>query len=303
MFVVGRATYFNPMHLWDKASRNLKNFSTNFTFVIDSQNKTVYGDGLAFFLAPNGSTMPDNIKQGGGMGLTEDDQQLNSDNNHFVAVEFDIFSDHSSNTWDPPGEHVGIDINSMKSAANVSWQGSRTSIMEGRINEARISYNSTSHNLSVLFTGLINNATVWQSLSYNLDLRDHLPEWVTFGFSAATGNASAMHTIHTWDFSSTLEDIVAKQTVPSNPSPNSNPAPDRRKNIRLGLNLGLGVGGSFLFGGLALILFALWKRNRSNKEKDRALDRCMNDEFQRGTGPKMFSFKEFVQATNNFNDE
>ena len=124
MFVVGRATYFNPMHLWDKASRNLKNFSTNFAFVIDSQNKTVYGDGLAFFLAPNGSTMPDNIKQGGGMGLTEDDQQLNSNNNHFVAVEFDVFSDHSSSTWDPPGEHVGIDINSMKSAANVSWQGS-----------------------------------------------------------------------------------------------------------------------------------------------------------------------------------
>jgi hypothetical protein len=73
---------------------NLADFTTHFSFVIDSQNKTAYGGGLAFFLAPNGSTVPDDITQGGGMGLTEDDQQLNSTNDHFVAVEFDIFSDH-----------------------------------------------------------------------------------------------------------------------------------------------------------------------------------------------------------------
>ncbi|KAE8008182.1 hypothetical protein FH972_004719 [Carpinus fangiana] len=267
------------MRLWDKESGNLADFTTHFSFVIDSQKKTVYGGGLAFFLAPNGSTMPDDITQGG------DDQKLNSTNNHFVVVEFDIFSDHSSNTWDPPGEHVGIDINSMLSVANVSWQGSKVSIIEGKINEARISYNSTSHNLSVLFTGLINNATEWQSLYYIVDLRDHLPEWVTFGFSAATATATAtaMHTIYTWNFSS--EDIVTKPiVVAGNPSPNL--APNPRKNNGLGLAVGLGVGGSFLFGGLALILFFFWKRNRSSTEEDLALDSCMDEEFQRGTGPK-----------------
>jgi hypothetical protein len=231
------------------------------------------------------------------MGLIEDDQQLNSTNNHFVAVEFDIFSDHSSNTWDPPGEHVGIDINSMLSVANVSWQGSKISIIEGKINEARISYNSTSHNLSVLFTGLINNATEWQSLYYIVDLRDHLPEWVTFGFSAATATATAMHTIYTWDFSS--EDIVTKPVVVAG-SPSPNLAPNPRKNNGLGLAVGLGVGGSFLFGGLALILFFFWKRNRNSTEEDLALDSCMDEEFQRGTGPKRFSFKELAHATNNF---
>jgi serine/threonine protein kinase len=67
--------------------------------------------------------------------------------------------------------------------------------------------------------------------------------------------------------------------------------------------VGLGVGGSFLFGGLALILFCFWKRNRSHTEDDLALDSCMDEEFQRGTGPKRFSFKELAHATNNFNDE
>ena len=129
------------MHLWDKASRKLKDFTTNFTFVIDSQNNANYGDGLAFFLVPNGSTLPV-YNEGGFMGLARGDQALNSTDNPFVAVEFDIFS----NPWDPPGEHVGIDISSMKSVAYVSWQGSRISIMEGKINQARISYNSHSHN-------------------------------------------------------------------------------------------------------------------------------------------------------------
>jgi hypothetical protein len=64
-FLVGQTTYFNPMRLWDKESGNLADFTTHFSFVIDSQNKTVYGGGLAFFLAPNGSTMPDDITQGG----------------------------------------------------------------------------------------------------------------------------------------------------------------------------------------------------------------------------------------------
>jgi hypothetical protein len=110
------------------ASGNLTDFTTNFTFVIDSQGKSNYGDGLSFFLAPNGSITPPNVGEGGPMGLTNNYEPLNSTDNPFVAVEFDIFS----NEWDPPGEHVGIDINFMLSIANVSWQGSRTSIIEGR---------------------------------------------------------------------------------------------------------------------------------------------------------------------------
>ncbi|KAE8008295.1 hypothetical protein FH972_004817 [Carpinus fangiana] len=234
----GRATYFNPMHLWDKASGNLTDFTTHFIFAIDSQNKTNYGDGLAFFLAPTDSTIPYyNLKEGATMGLARDDQLLNSTSYPFVAVEFDIYPNEP---MDPPGEHVGIDINSFKSVANVSWWGGNYSILQGENNEAWISYNSNSHNLSVLFTPFVgdsfsNATTAWQSLSFNVDLRHYLPEWVTFGFSAATGNASAMHTIRTWDFSSTLEDTLSKPTMEGNMS--QNPASNRNKNKR-------GIGGT-----------------------------------------------------------
>ena len=51
----GRATYFRPMHLWDKDSKNLTDFATHFSFAIDSLNQSSRADGMAFFLAPNGS--------------------------------------------------------------------------------------------------------------------------------------------------------------------------------------------------------------------------------------------------------
>jgi len=62
----------------------------------------------------------------------------------------------------------------MKSVANVSGLSNIT-IREGRRNEAWISYNSSSRNLSVVFTGFSNNVIVMQSLSYSVDLRDILP--------------------------------------------------------------------------------------------------------------------------------
>ena len=56
----------------------------------------------------------------------------------------------------------------------MSWLSNIT-IREGRRNEAWISYNSSSHNLSVVFTGFSNNVIVMQSVSYSVDLRDILP--------------------------------------------------------------------------------------------------------------------------------
>ncbi|KAG7976509.1 hypothetical protein I3843_06G152500 [Carya illinoinensis] len=240
------------MHLWDNASTNLADFTTHFSFVIaaTTTNKTAYADGLAFFLAPVDSQILDTRYSGGTLGLTSYDLALNSTKNDFVA-----------------GEHVGIDINSMESVANASWW-SIISIREGKKNEAWISYNSTSYNLSFL--------------SFNVDLRKHLPEKVTFGFSATTGYSSAVHTICSWNFTSMV----------GAPSPSPVLTPKLRGNNKLGLGVGLGAGGLFLVVG-----------SGRDKEDDRAFAEYMDGEFQEGTGPKRFSFKELTRATNNFSNE
>eukprot|EP00258_Populus_trichocarpa_P042462 XP_024458481.1 L-type lectin-domain containing receptor kinase IX.1 isoform X1 [Populus trichocarpa] len=305
--IFGRATYYKPMQLWDKASGNLTDFTTHFSFSIDSQGRRAYGDGLAFFLAPEGSKLPPNLSQGRSLGLTRNDQQLNTTDNHFVAVEFDIYK----NYFDPPGEHVGIDINSMQSVNNITWL---CNISGGIKTDAWISYSSSTHNLSVAFTGYRNNTVEMQFLSQIVSLRDYLPERVSFGFSASTGSASALHTLYSWDFSSRLE-IDDNVTNPIDPDtntldpaaaspPNGGSRRNRKKN-RTGLAVGLGVGGGAIVVGAALVGFVIkfMCGHEEDEEGGHVVEEYMDEEFERGTGPKKFSYQELARATSNFKDE
>ena len=121
--------------------------------------------------------------------------------------------------------------------------------------------------MSVVFTGFRNNDAINQTLSYIVDLRNFLPEWLTFGFSAATGEAScATHTLYSWDFNSSLE--FDNYII----SPKGPKALSSKKWSTTRLVVEFSVGGFILVGGLAIILFALWKKNRRHKEDDHALD-------------------------------
>ena len=90
-----------------------------------------------------------------------------------------------------------------------------------------------------------NNATVNQSLSYIVDLREVLPKWVTFEFSTTIGYLdSVSHAICSWYFSSSLE-IDNKNTNPKGPN----------RNISM-LAMGFIAYGFILVSGLAMVLFA-----------------------------------------------
>ncbi|XP_076945055.1 agglutinin-2-like [Bidens hawaiensis] len=195
-WLAGRATYAERLHLWDKNTYDLANFSTSFTFVIDSYPNNNYADGLTFFLAQNNSV----INAGGMIGLPYD-HTTNTSNYRFVAVEFDTYS---ANSWDPKypgtnksiGDHVGININSATSVAYRKWF---SNITYGKECKALIEYNSDSKKLSVSFISFINNSPVWETgLHYTYDLRHVLPEWVIFGFSASTRNQFEKHNIISW---------------------------------------------------------------------------------------------------------
>ncbi|XP_044508785.1 basic agglutinin-like [Mangifera indica] len=249
---VGRAFYNKSLPLWDKTTGGLADFTTHFSFVIDSDNSSSYGDGMAFFLAPENSTIL-TVSGGGSFGLTKDDEPLKSISNPFVAVEFDIFH----NEWDPPGgEHVGIDISSMFSTKTIPWW-STSKIKGGEKNEAWISYNSSTQNLSVAFTGFRNNVTVMQYLDYKIDLRESLPESVKFGFSAATGSSFAKFSVNTWEFNSTLEA--------------ANPFVERKRRerkITTELAVGLSIGGVVLVGGFVLVCLVSMRRKRGNQDDE-----------------------------------
>ncbi|KAL3538727.1 hypothetical protein ACH5RR_002093 [Cinchona calisaya] len=295
----GRATYVNPVRLWAKASRILTDFTTHFTFTIDLiDDSPKYADGMAFFLAPFGSSIPINA-DGSGLGLIGGNVAAPENVDPFVAVEFDTFR----NSWDPPTTHVGININSMKSVTNMSWLNN---ISQGVVNHAWISYNSTSMNLEVTFTGFYSNRTTNGNLNFVVDLRHYLPEWVTIGFSAATGIWFEKNTIMSWEFNSSLqigENPEESKSIP-NPQSNSTTVVTEKKKSKAailnGLSVGLPVGAVLIIVLAALISYFLWKKNR--EQKDGFLDLSMDDEFEKGSGPKKFSYNELAQATNNFDE-
>ncbi|KAF2296530.1 hypothetical protein GH714_040542 [Hevea brasiliensis] len=279
---VGRATYGRPMHLWDKASGNLADFATHFSFVIFSHNSDKKGSGFTFFLAPNGSQLQP-LSGGSHLGLLS--RQNSSTVPSFVAVEFD--TRHSSK-WDPEGvkEHIGIDLNSMASVKikEWSWNGGRF--------DASIYYNSSSKNLSVSVTnGYIGSASMYScGLYFLIDLKDYLPEWVTFGFSASTSMLHfEKHKIYSWGFTSSLklpENFTSPQLLLTKIS-------RERKGKSWWLWPVLGFSGTLVFV-LVFVWFCCWMKGRM---------RNSDDEFGKENGPRHFAYEELIAATNKFSTE
>ncbi|KAL3730036.1 hypothetical protein ACJRO7_027096 [Eucalyptus globulus] len=296
--LVGRALYHQPMHLWDRSSGNVADFVSQFTFSINSSANLSHADGLAFFLAPNGSQIPEYSK-GGHLGLTGPSPNSTNSSTAFVAVEFDTFYDHSSNTWDPLCNHVGIDVNSLASVSNtcVSWMDDK--ILHGQHLLARVTYNSTAMNLSVVFRDDDDNYT---SLYYQpVNLTEYLPEWVVFGFSATTGQLFEAHTIFSWEFNSSLQ-ILDDVNGTTNVTPVGTPTRGKKsKSWVKGAILGLSS--------LVLIILVAgfgWygyklKRNRNDRSGEEEEDAPGIDEgFEQSRGPKEYSYNVLAVATNNF---
>lgn len=279
---IGRASYAKPVRLWDAGTGRMAGFTTHFSFAIKAVNDSLYGDGLSFFLAPFDSRIPEN-SSGGYLALFTPKSAFNTSQNQIIAVEFDSRQDD----WDPSSDHVGINVNSIVSVTTVTW---KSSIKNGSRANAWVSYNSTTHNLSVFLTYADNPVFSGNSsLSYTIDLRKFLPERIRVGFSAATGKWIELHTVYSWEFDSTLEDS----------------SDGNGKKIILVVLLVVIVG--VLTSGFGVYWLIRWRKGgflgRPRKDYMADLELAMDDEFEKGTGPKRFTYRELSQATNNFSDE
>ncbi|CAL5438414.1 unnamed protein product [Camellia sinensis] len=300
----GRATYTESLHLWDNASGNLADFTTHFSFVISTANISspiTGGDGLAFFLVPNGSHIPPNT-EGGGLGLghslASNNQTTNSTGPPFVAVEFDTFV----NQWDSDtGAHIGIDINSVSSVATLP-----ASIHAGKKVDSWISYDAKLNNLSVLFKGY---KAELDGIYYIINLRKYLPEWVTFGFSATTGASTEIHSICSWYFNSSLQTIGYDRNNHTDPiaAMTKHTPPSRVGTNKIVEVVGLTFGATVVIFGFVLSSVYLWKtrvkRGKGNGGNHPAFNAALDDEFEKGMGSKKFPYHELVRSTKNFTEE
>ncbi|KAF5769581.1 putative non-specific serine/threonine protein kinase [Helianthus annuus] len=138
---VAQAIYCDAVPIWDHRYGKLTDFTTHFTFIIDTQGNSTHGHGLTFFLAPTTFQIPPN-SAGGLLGLFNT-TYANSPLNQMIFIEFDSFVNPE---WDPPFEHVGININSISSSNFTAWNAS---LHSGETTDAWVSYNATTQLLNL----------------------------------------------------------------------------------------------------------------------------------------------------------
>lgn len=198
---VGLITYTDQVHIWHKQSGKVSDFSSHFSFFIDTLNQSSghYGQGLTFFMCPTNFEIPPNFN-GGFLGLLNTTTSFSS-NNQMIFVEFDSFS---NDEWDPPYEHVGINNNSIESTMYTRWNASEHS---GQIANVWVTYIAATKNFTVLWSygNNTNNNSENSSLSLQIDLMEVLPEWVIIGFSASTSEYVERHNLQSWEFTSNLK--------------------------------------------------------------------------------------------------
>ena len=109
--------------------------------------------------------------------------------------------------------------------------------------------------------GPLQHSRYSSSLSYIVDLKTILSEWVRVGFSAATGALVESHTILSWSFSSNLEPKHRftqpnKMKYGGTTHPNKTVDGDHKK--KPGLWIGLAVGLGVVSCALGLLWFIYW---------------------------------------------
>ncbi|KAL0842903.1 hypothetical protein Bca101_016148 [Brassica carinata] len=278
----GWATYGKKIPLWDPETGQPSDFTTSFSFRIDTRGVAFgnYGHGFAFFLAPPGIEMPPN-SAGGFLGLFNETNVISS-SYPLVHVEFDTYTNQN---WDPLDmtSHVGINNNSLVSSSVTSWNASSHSRDIGRV---VITYDSVRRNLSVSWRyDTTSDPKENSSLSYVIDLSKVLPSEVTVGFSATSGGSTEGNRLLSWEYSSSLELRDVKKIEK-----------DRR-----GLIVGVSVSGFVLLTFFIISLIVFLKRKQRKKETENLTS--INEDLERGAGPRKFTYKDLSSAANNFSDD
>ncbi|PHT35544.1 L-type lectin-domain containing receptor kinase IV.4 [Capsicum baccatum] len=202
----GHAFYPNAIHFKNSPNGTTAfSFSTTFVFAIRSDYRPLDGHGLAFVIAPQRGIRKALANHY--LGLFNSANNGDS-SNHIVGVELDTI--YSADFDDMNDNHVGIDINGLKSLANHTtgyFDDDDTglfhnmSLVSGQPMQVWVDYDGSSKQINVTVAPLLmGKKPVRPLLSLKYDLSPIFYQTMYVGFSSSTGSVPTNHYILGWSF-------------------------------------------------------------------------------------------------------
>ncbi|KAG5534438.1 hypothetical protein RHGRI_022537 [Rhododendron griersonianum] len=222
---VGRTLLKRPFMLsepgYNKTLDRVASFNSSFLFsVCPLGSNTTPGEGLAFIIAQPFKYWLPSKSFGQYLGLINPNTDGDTANS-LVAIEFD----NVKQEFDPDANHVGLNINSIRSNVTASLTPLGIELApdgEARFYNAWVQYDGVSKVIEVYIARQAEHDGETPSrpdtpvLKSNLDLGEVLKyQYSYFGFSASTGNNVQLNSIYRWNL--TVEYFVEEMTP--NPPP------------------------------------------------------------------------------------
>ncbi|KAI8536704.1 hypothetical protein RHMOL_Rhmol10G0277500 [Rhododendron molle] len=282
----GRILYNSPFKLWEgqNDTDRVASFNASFLVNIYRVDNSTPGEGLTFMVAPDLDLPPSSY--GEFLGLTN--STTDGDNaNRLIAVELDTFKED----FDPDSNHVGLNINSVRS--NITR--SLTPLGFQLVGEGKT---ANFFNVWVQYDGIKKVIEVYLApqtyktdptppipanpiLTSNLELRGVVNQNSYFGFSASTSNATQLNCVLRWNL--TVQHYVNDE---------------KQELVRIGLTVGIPA--VVLLSAAAVVLVHYFRKKMSLLRSNQQITRRMKS---LPGMPGAFQYKDLQKATNNFDEK
>nr|AAR11298.1 lectin-like receptor kinase 7;1 [Medicago truncatula] len=287
----GHGFYPNPIVFKNTSSESVSSFSTTFLFAIIPQYANIGGHGIVFVISPT-KGLPDSLPSQY-LGLFNDSNSGNS-SNHVFGVELDTrqnfeFDDINDN-------HVGIDINDLKSADSTPagyydgyGQFKDLSLSSGYPMQVWIEYDGVKKKIDVTLAPMsvgASNKPTQPLLSLTKDLSSILNNRMYVGFSSSTGLMVASQYILGWSFKVNGQ----AQNLEISELPKLPAEKKKSKFLTVGLPL------------IFLSLVFMITLGVMYYVKLKKFDEVLED-WEHEYGPRRFKFKDLYSATKGFREK
>jgi len=285
--LMGHAFYSQPFKLKNSTTGKAFSFSSTFAIAVVPEYPRVGGHGMAFTIAPTKDLKALPIQY---LGLFNASNVFGNFSNHIFAVEFDTAQDFEFD--DINDNHVGIDINSLRSNASVPagyYTDNSTkqdlNIKSGKPILVWVDYDSSQNLISVTLSPTSTKPKK-PILSFHVDLSPIFHDTMYVGFSASTGNLAAFHYLLGWSFKiNGAAPFLDLSSLPQLPQP---------KKKQTSLIIGVSLAACVI--ALCSIAFGIYII-RKIKNAD------VIEAWELEVGPHRYSYEELKKATKGFKEK